>query len=128
MYELIYSKWPGRFAMFVYNPEFLKYETKQFDHFYIEPCRTKISRMTIKSQATFIWNESISKYRCWLLYWYIFETCKGISKVSMFKSYMKNFILILSQLHLYRPSLRVMWIIIVVIICYILKAIVYVIL
>ena len=44
----------------------------------------------------------------------------------LFTSHISNIVLILSYLHLYCLSLWIMWIIIAVMICYILKAIVYV--
>ena len=57
MYKLNYSKLPDIFPMFVQNYEIHNYETRQLKHFHVPPCRTNLSKMSIKYQGPIIWNE-----------------------------------------------------------------------
>ena len=51
MYRLNNSKSPDIFPLFVHNYEIHNYETRQLKHFHLPPCRTNLSKMSIKYQG-----------------------------------------------------------------------------
>ena len=55
MYKFNYSKLPDIYPMFVHN-----YETRRLKHFHLPPCRTNLSKMSIKYQGPIIGNEIAS--------------------------------------------------------------------
>ena len=58
MYKLNYSKLPDIFPLFVHNYEVHNYETRQLKHSHLPPCRTNLSKMSIKYQGPIICNET----------------------------------------------------------------------